>query len=69
MNKYNIIKKVICCNQCTFSTYSMDGSYCAHPYWKDKNFYESLSCCEMNIDIIPEKCPLKPYPVNIQTIT
>lgn len=49
-----------CYGSCPFFGTSMDGMYCNHPYWKDRDAYENMIITRYNSDNgnIPPKCPL-----------
>lgn len=58
MNKE--IKVTICYHQCPFFGNSMDGMYCGHPYWEDKEVYANMIIDHDNSHHgVPEKCPLR----------
>ena len=49
-----------CYHSCPLYRNSMDGMYCGHPYWNDKEAYASMIINHNNShDRIPEKCPLR----------
>lgn len=57
----------ICYHQCPFFGNSMDGMYCGHPFWNDKEVFSNMIITHENSHHgVPEKCPLKVEPLTIK---
>ena len=58
----NIVKEINkCYHSCPFWANSMDGMFCNHPYWDDKEAWSNMFISQDNSrnGKIPEKCPLR----------
>lgn len=59
MEKITVITN--CYHSCPFWANSMDGMYCDHPYWNDKEAYNNMIIDQDNSrdGKIPPLCPLR----------
>lgn len=63
-----IIKE--CYHSCPFFRTSMDGMYCSHPYFDDKESWAEMIITQNNSrGKIPMECPLRIEPLQIEYIS